>query len=415
MVRAMAAYEITPSPSLIDDRKARYNALVLAVAQALYGISMTTQFLLSGLVGTLLAPQGYEFFATLPLSLMMLANMAAVIPAAMMMRRYGRRAGFMFSSCFAIAGPAVAAHAIYLQSFPLFCAGTMIMGVYQGFSVYFRFAAADTASEAFRPRAISWVLAGGVAAAILGPNLANWTSDLFLPVPFMGAYVAMIGIGVLALVTAALVDSPPPSPAARRGGTGRPLTEIMAQPVFITAALTGMISYGLMNLVMTATPLAMIGCGLQRGDAASVIQWHSLAMFLPSFWTGALISRFGNLRIIVIGLILLALCGFVALAGLNIGNFMIGLMLLGLGWNFAFVGATTLLATCYRPEEQAKTQAANDFLVFGTVAISSFASGGLFYAYGWDVVLYTVLPFVALALGAVMWFALTRKAQRRMA
>lgn len=400
---------------LIDDQKARRNAVVLAVAQALYGISMTTQFLLSGLVGTMLAPQGYEFMATMPLSLMMLANMSAVIPAAMMMRRYGRRAGFMFSSSFAIVGPAVAAYAIYIQSFTGFCAGTMLMGVYQGFSVYFRFAAADTASDEFKPRAISWVLAGGVAAAILGPNIANWTADLFMPVPFMGAYVAMIGIGGLSLITASFVDSPPMPPAARKSGTGRPLREIMSQPVFIVAVICGMISYGLMNLVMTATPLAMIACGLERGDAASVIQWHSLAMFLPSFWTGSLISRFGNLRIMAIGLFLLAACSVVALTGLNIAQFTIGLILLGLGWNFAFVGATTLLATCYRPEEQAKTQAANDFMVFGTVALSSFSSGGLFYAFGWNVVLYTMLPFVALAMLALAWFAIRRKTQSYMA
>ena len=219
MVRPMTTTgDISP---IIDDDKARHNALVLAVAQALYGISMTIQFLLSGLVGSQLAPEGYAFLATLPLSLMMLATMATVIPAAMTMRRYGRRAGFMFSSIFAIAGPAIAAYAITIQSFTLFCAGTMTMGIYQGFSVYFRFAAADTASEAFRPRAISWVLAGGVAAAILGPNIANWTSDMFLPVPFAGAYVAMIGVGCLSLVTASFVDSPPLPPAVRNRGTGR--------------------------------------------------------------------------------------------------------------------------------------------------------------------------------------------------
>jgi len=413
MVAAMTATDATYP--LIDDKKARRNAVVLAVAQALYGISMTTQFLLSGLVGGMLAPEGYEFVATVPLSLMMLANMATVIPAAMIMRRFGRRFGFMFSANFAIVGPAVAAYAIYIQSFAIFCAGTMLMGIYQGFSVYFRFAAADTASDEFKPRAISWVLIGGVAAAFLGPNIANWTSDMFLPIPFMGAYVAMIGIGVLGLITASFVDSPPMTLARRKSGTGRPLREIMAQPVFIVAVVCGMISYGLMNLVMTATPLAMIACGLQRGDAASVIQWHSLAMFLPSFWTGSLISRFGNLRIIAIGLVLLAACSIVALTGLNIEQFIIGLILLGLGWNFAFVGATTLLATCYRPEEQAKTQAANDFMVFGTVAISSFSSGGLFYAFGWNVVLYTMLPFVTLAILALAWFALRRKAHSYMA
>ena len=273
--------------------------------------------------------------------------------------------------------------------------------------MYYRFAAADLASDAFRPKAISWVLIGGVAAALLGPQVLIATCDLLLPVAFAGAFVGLAGLAVAAVAVLSFVDIPNLTPAAR-ADQGRPLGEIMAQPKFVIAVICAMVSYGMMSLVMTATPIAMVACDFDIDDAAFVVQWHAVAMFAPSFITGNLINRFGTTKIIIAGLTLLGACGAVALAGVELENFLIALVLLGLGWNFGFVGATTLVTETYRPAERNKVQAANDFMVFGTVATASFLSGVLLQLFGWETVSMAIFPFITLAGGLILWSAIGR-------
>ncbi|MDX5359806.1 MAG: MFS transporter [Alphaproteobacteria bacterium] len=384
----------------VDDAKARRNAVFLSMSQALYGIVVTTQITLGGLAGAMLAPPGSEKLATLPISLMMLANALTVIPMAMLMRRFGRRAGFLVGAFSAVVFTLVAADAIARGSFWQFTWAALLLGIYQATAGYYRFAAADTASAAFKPKAIAWVMGGGAIAALLGPEMVKYTKDLFLPVQFMGAYVALAGVSLLSIGVVAMVNIPPLPPEVR-ARSGRPILEIMRQRGFIVPAVCAMVSYGLMNLVMTATPLAMVACGLTVNDAAFVVQWHAFAMFATSFVTGHIIARFGASRVIAVGLLMLAGCGVVVLSGLDIGHFWFGLVLLGLGWNFGFIGATTLLTECYRPEERAKTQAANDFLVFGTVTLASFLSGNLFFSSGWETIAVVLFPFVAVGLAAL--------------
>jgi MFS family permease len=271
----------------------------------------------------------------------------------------------------------------------------------------YRFAAAEIADEAFRSKAISLVLAGGVASAIFGPQTAKWSSELFAPVLFAGCYVVIVALCLTAAVLLCFIDLPKPAPVPRRatGQVGaRPLAEIAAQPTFIAAVIAGMVGYGVMSLVMTATPIAMLDCGHVFGDAAFVIQWHALGMFAPSFVTGHLILRFGLTRVMLTGATLLLLCCAINLAGLTIANFWAANVALGVGWNFLFIGATTLLTRTYAAEEKGKVQALNDFLIFGTVAMSSFASGALLSSVGWGMVQIAVMPFVAIAAGAVLWW-----------
>ena len=273
--------------------------------------------------------------------------------------------------------------------------------------LFYRHAAADTADAEFKSKAISLVVAGGVVAAICGPLIAIWSRDLFAPVSFAGCYAAIVVLQLVALGLLAFVDIPRPTAEERRS-SGRPLLTIMRQPTFIVAAASGMIGYGAMSLIMTATPLAILGCGLEFKDAAFVIQWHALGMFAPSFVTGSLINRFGVLKIIVSGALLTTFCVAINLAGIELLNFWSALVLLGIGWNFMFVGGTTLLTRAHTAEERAKTQAANDFLVFGSVALASLGSGAAFHAFGWTTVNVAVLPMLVAVVIAAMWLRARR-------
>jgi MFS family permease len=383
----------------------RRNVLLLAACQAMMMTGGSLLVATSALVGFRLSPD--KSVATLPLALQMLATMLTTIPASLLMQRLGRRAGFLIGSAIGVSGAALAAWAIVAGSFPLFAAGAVLSGVFSGFGSYYRFAAADAASSELRSRAISWVLTGGVVAALVGPNLARWTRG-WLATPFAGSYVALTGVMLLSFVTVLFLDIPRP-PAGERGGGGRPLGVIGAQPVFVVAAIGGMVGYGVMSLVMSATPLAMQAHEYPFADTAFVIQWHALGMFAPSFFTGNLIRRFGVLRVMLAGVVCSAACVLVNLSGTSLVHYWMALLLLGLGWNFQYIGATTLLTEAYAPAERAKTQALNDFLVFTTVTVAVLLAGRLQHSFGWRAVNLGVLPALTIALVAIAWLAHVRR------
>lgn len=393
-------------PVMDGDTLARRNALVLAGAQALGGASPAIVVSLGGIVGSQLVAN--QAFATVPVSLMQLGLATGVIPAAFLMRKLGRRNGYVVGALIGATGASVAAAGAAERLFWLFCLGTFLCGLYSSYVQSYRFAAADTASEAFRPRAISWVMIGGLLAGVIGPQSVYWTRDLTPAAPFAASFLAQ---GVLALLAIGVVMAlrAPPVKETKSGG-GRPLPEIMRQPKFIASVIAALVAYGLMSFVMTAAPIAMVACGHSVGDAALGIQWHVLAMYGPSFLTGRLIARFGKEKVTAFGLLLTALAAVVGLSGLSVAHFWITLILLGIGWNFGFIGATALVTDCYRPEERVKVQAANDFLVFGSVAIASFSSGGLLSAGGWTSVNWLVFPPVAVALALVAWQAMGKRA-----
>jgi MFS family permease len=382
---------------------ARRTVLLLALCQAL---AMTGQSILgttAAIVGNLLAAD--KALSTLPVAVQMTGTMLATVPAALLMARIGRRGGFWTGAAVGAAGAAIAAFAIFLQSFALFCVGTLLIGANTGFVQQYRFAASEVADDAFRSKAISLVLAGGVVSGLFGPETAIWSRDLFAPVAFAGCYAMIAALALASAALLCLVRLPKPPAPALRGG-GRPLVEIATQPLFIVAALAGMVGYGVMSAVMTATPIAMLGCGFTFPDAAFVIQWHALGMYAPSFFTGHLIGRFGVTSILLAGALLLLACGAINLAGVSELHFWSALVLLGIGWNFLFVGATTLLTRSYAASEKAKVQALNDFLIFGTVAVASFASGAVLTGLGWSTVQLAVLPPVAAVVLAVLWLKL---------
>lgn len=386
----------------VDDRLAKRNAVLLALAQALGGASASIVIATGPLVGYMMLDQD-KSLATLPVSAMVLGTAFGTIPAGMIMRRFGRRAGFTGAAILGILSGLLASFAVFRDQFLLFSLACSLGGFAGAFVQQYRFAAADTASDAFKPKAISWVLAGGVLAGVVGPQTVIATKDMFAPIMFAGTYLAQAGLALLSLFLLAFIRIPKPPVQSRKQSGGRPLRAIMTQPRFIVAAACGICSYALMSLVMTATPLAMIACGLSETDAALGIQWHVLAMFGPSFFTGSLIARFGKERIVSIGLTLLAGCSIVALMGIELAHFWTALVLLGLGWNFGFIGATAMLTDTYRPEERNMVQAVNDFLVFGFVAAASFSSGALLNAFGWGTVNVLVFPFVVLCIGLLVW------------
>ncbi|OJJ09384.1 MFS transporter [Alphaproteobacteria bacterium AO1-B] len=394
--------------AFVDDRLAKRNAVLLALAQALGGASASIVITTGSLVGYMMLDED-KALATVPVSAMVLGTAFGTIPAGIIMRRFGRRAGFMGSALVGVASGLLAAYAVLLNHFLLFSFACGLGGFAGAFVQQYRFAAADTASDAFKPKAISWVLAGGVLAGVVGPQTVIATKDMFAPILFAGTYVAQAGLALIAMFLLAFIKIPKPPRQSHKQAGGRPLAQIMKQPRFIVAAACGICSYALMSLVMTATPLAMIGCGLSETDAALGIQWHVLAMFGPSFFTGSLIARFGKERIVSIGLALLAGCAVVALMGLELAHFWTALILLGLGWNFGFIGATAMLTDTYRPEERNLVQAVNDFLVFGFVAAASFSSGALLNAFGWATVNILVFPFVVLCIGLLIWLALAER------
>jgi predicted MFS family arabinose efflux permease len=399
----MSTAEITAQ---FDDLRARRNAIVLAVGQALYGSATVIMFTTAGLIGVQIAPS--KAWATLPISAFVIGTALSTIPAAMLMRAIGRRPGFMLGAFAGTVGALIGVYAIFTRNFQLFILATVLQGVYQAFAQHSRFAAADMASPAFRPKAISWVMTGGVAAGLLGTSLVMFTTDLLAPVTFAGCYAAMAVICTLAIGVLAFVDIPRKEESVA-AGEARPLAEILRQPRLIVAVIAATLSYGMMNLVMTAAPIAMIDCGFTTTTAAWAIQWHVMAMFVPSFFTGQIIARVGAERVCATGLLLLAGAATAGLLGISFGHFAVNLILLGLGWNFGFIGGTTLLTECYRPAERERVQGLNDFAVFGTVAIASLTSGKLLDWFGWASVNIAVYPTVVVALSLILWIMLRRR------
>jgi len=381
---------------------ARRNVRLLSIAQALGGAGPPIVISLGGLVGQALAPD--PALVTLPVSVYNLGLALGTLPAAYVMRRLGRRNAYVLSSVFGVAGGLLAAGGIFASAFLLFCLGTFVAGFYGSYVQSYRFAAAEGVPAPLRAKAISAVMVGGLFAAIIGPQLVIWTREAVPSASFAGSFLSQAALALLAMPALFLLRTPPVAATATQGG-GRPLAEILVMPRYLLSVATGVVSYGLMTFVMTASPVAMVGHGHSVDHAALGIQWHVLAMFVPSFFTGALITRFGKERIAAIGLVLIAGSGAVALSGLDLGHFWISLILLGIGWNFGFIGATAMVTDCHTPEERGKAQGANDFLIFGAVACASFFSGNLLHASGWTAINWMIFPAVAVILVPLLWRA----------
>ena len=345
--------------------------------------------------------------ATVPLSVYAVGIACGTLPTGAISRSYGRRTSFIVGTFCGFLTGAIAAVAILWGSFALFCVATFFGGLYSAVSQSYRFAAADGASSAYRPKAVSWVMAGGVFAGVLGPQLVQWTMDIWPPYLFAASFAAQAVIALIAMAVLAGVDAPKPAPQDLAGG--RPLMQIAREPRFIAAALCGVVSYSLMNLVMTSAPLAMKMCGLGIADSNFGIQWHIVAMFGPSFFTGSLIARLGAPTVVAIGLVLEAVAAMIGLSGITAMHFWVNLIVLGVGWNLGFIGASALVLETHRPNERNKVQAFNDFLVFFVMAIGSFSSGQLLASYGWSAVNIVVFPPVVLALVVLGLGALARR------
>ncbi|MFL6817374.1 MAG: MFS transporter [Bradyrhizobium sp.] len=402
--------DITTASEISDDGRARANVIRLAAAQALTGANSAVIFATGSIVGATLAPD--ISLATVPLSMFVLGLAAGTLPTGAISRAYGRRVAFIIGSGCGVLTGLLAAFAILRGSFVLFCCATFLGGLYGAVSQSYRFAAADGASAAFRPKAVSWVMAGGVFAGVLGPQLVQWTMDIWPPFLFAFSFLVQAAVALLAMAILSGVDAPKPAPADLRGA--RPLLEIVRQPRFIAAAICGIVAYPTMNLVMTSAPLAMKMCRLSLTDSNFGIQWHIVAMFAPSFVTGSLIARFGAPKIIATGLLLEAVAATIGLSGITALHFWAALVVLGIGWNFGFVGASALVLETHRPQERNKVQAFNDFLVFGMMAVGSFSSGQLLANYGWSAVNIVVYPPVLLGLAVLLFASFARRQQGRL-
>ena len=390
---------------LIDDRAALRNALRLAFAVALAGANATVIFATGAIVGSMLAPN--PAYATLSISVFVVGMAAGTLPIGWIARRYGRRAAFMTGAGSGVVTGLLACYAVVTGSFALFCLSTFFGGLYQAAAQSYRFAAADSASDAFRPKAIAWVMAGGVFAGVLGPQLVTYTMDLWQPYLFAVSYLAQAAVALIAMVVLWQVEAPPPLPVDTPDA--RPLMEIVKQPRFVAAVICGVISYGLMNFIMTSAPLAMKLCGHSVTDSNLAIEFHVIAMYLPSFITGSLISRFGAGKVILAGMVLIVLAAVAGLAGQTVYHFWADMILVGLGWNFGFIGATALVTETHRPSERTKVQSFNDFLVFGTMVVGSFSSGRILIDFGWDMVNELVFPLVFVGIAALLWFRRSQK------
>jgi MFS family permease len=396
----------TVTAEISDDARARRNVARLAAAQALTGANSAVIFATGAIVGAAIAPD--ISFATVPLSMYVVGLAAGTLPTGAISRRYGRRTAFIIGTGCGVLTGLLGSFAILHNSFWLFCAATFLGGLYGAVSQSYRFAAADGASAAFRPKAVSWVMAGGIFAGLLGPQLVQWTMNFWQPYLFAFSFLIQAAVAVVAMAILAGVDLP--KPAAADLHAGRPLLEIVRQPRFIAAALCGIIAYPVMNLVMTSAPLAMKMCGLTISDSNFGLQWHIVAMYAPSFFTGSLIARFGAPVIVALGLLFEAAAAVIGLSGITAPYFWATLIVLGMGWNFGFVGASALVLETHTPAERTKVQAFNDFLVFGMMAIGSFSSGQLLANFGWSAVNVVVFPPVALGLCVLMlvWHAKRR-------
>ncbi len=393
----------------ISPSQTKRNVAILVLAQAVLGAQMPILFILGGLAGLSLASN--PCFATLPISMIVLGSVLAATPLSEFMQRFGRRAGFMLGSAFGALGASISAYGLYIQSFYVFIFGALLTGVYMSAQGFYRFAAADTSSPEFRPKAISYVLAGGLLAAIIGPQLVKATSEATV-IPFLGAYIAVIVINLVGSLMFLFLNIPTPSAPSEDAPAGRSRMELLKTPVIAVSIICAMVAYALMNLVMTSTPLAVVGCGFEQDTAADIVSSHVLAMYIPSFFTGHLIARYGAVKIISLGLAILAAAGVTAMSGVVLENFYVALILLGVGWNFGYIGATSMLAASYAPEERGRIQGLNDMLVFGGVVIASLASGGLMNCsggdaqQGWQAVNLAMVPFLALAGAALIWLVL---------
>lgn len=384
-------------PSVYDPTKKNVLILSVCLGMAMTGTSIVVT--ISALVGIALAPD--PALATVPFGLQWVMTVSSTVPLSLLMRRFGRRPVFICGQLVGCCGAAIATFAIFYEDFYFFALGSAIMGIHNACWQYYRFAAADTASDAFKGRAISYVMAGGVFAAIAGPELASQTHGLFEPVLFAGGYFTICCITAVTSVLLFAIEIPRSQP--RKGRAGRPLGVIIRQPVFIVAVLSSMLGYGLMNLSMTSTPLAMKGCGFVVQDTKWIIQAHILGMYLPSFLTGNLIKRFGIYNILIVGAVLMIAAASIAMSGETLGHFALALTILGLGWNFLFIGGTTLLTDAYMPEEKEKVQGCNDLLVFGTVVLTAFFSGTVQHLIGWTAVNAALILPACLVVAAVIW------------
>lgn len=392
-----------------QDGRAKRNVIVLVLAQAFLGAQMPMIFTIGGLAGQSLASNAC--WATLPISMIVLGSMLSATPISGIMQKFGRRVGFLIGVTGGMLGAAIGSYGLYVASFPIFLLGSLFTGIYMSAQGFYRFAAADTASDAFRPKAISYVMAGGLVSAIIGPQIVKATSDAFV-VPFMGTYMAVIALNLFGALIFLGLDIPRPEKAAANAPTGRSRMELLRTPRVAVAMICALVSYALMNLVMTSTPLAVVGCGYETNDAADVVMAHVLAMFVPSFFTGHMIARFGVEKVVGLGLLILTGAGAVALSGVELEQFFIALILLGVGWNFGFIGATSMLAGAHTVEERGRVQGLNDLIVFGGVTVASLASGGLMNCSGgtvqegWNAVNMAMAPFIMLAGGALIWLTL---------
>lgn len=386
--------------------QSRKNVALLCATQALLFTNNTILIAVNGLAGYALASD--KSLATLPVTSYVIGAALTTLPVSHLMRRVGRVNGFTLGTLIGILGALICGYAVYSNSFWTLCLGTLVMGIYNASGQYYRFAAADVASADFKSKAISLVLAGGLVGGVLGPQTSKFTKDL-LPAEFLGSYLALIGFCMVALTLQRMMNIPRLTETERRE-RGRPLMEIARQPSFIVAVMSGMVGYGVMNLLMTATPLAMKSHAHPFSDAAFVIQWHVIAMFAPSFVTGSLIKRFGVRAILFTGVLLSLACVVIALSGVEVMHFWLALIMVGVGWNFMYLGGTTLLTETHAPSEKAKVQGANDMAIFITMAVSSASSGWLFTARGWEVMNYGAVPFLVLTGLAILFVGRRRPA-----
>lgn len=391
--------------ALIIMKYEKKNVALLACCQAMLFTNNVTLFALASLVGFYLADN--KALATLPVTAYVLGAALTTLPASFFMKRFGRQTGFQFGTSVGILGAIICCLGLWQHSFWLLCAGVLVLGVYNAFGQYYRFAAADASSVDFKSRAISLVLAGGLVGGIIGPEMSTYTRSLFA-IPFLGSYASLIVFCLITMGLLAFIRIPAPS-VTEQHEPGRPLLQIMAQPTFIVAVTGSALGYGVMNLLMTVTPLAMGLCGHPYASAAMVLEWHVIGMFAPSFFTGSLIKRFGVLNVMLAGAALEALCVAVSLSGVMVAHFWWSMVLLGIGWNFLYIGGTTLLTDCCRPSERAKAQGTHDLLVFITTATSSFSSGLLMHGNGWSMINYSALPLIAVTGAAIVWLSLRQR------
>jgi len=391
--------------AFVDDDIARRNAMVLAAAQALGGASNIIIYSTASIIGAVLAPA--KGLATLPITCMVIGIWLGTLPVGAIASRFGRRVALQIGSLCGVLSGLTGYLAVVIGAFWLLLLGAFFGGLYAAAQQSYRFAAADTASERMRPKVVSWVLAGGVIAALIGPQLVIFTKDLLPVYLFAASYLGQATLGLAALVLLFLIKVP--RVAEKHAGEARPLAAIIRSPRFVVAVACGVASYSMMNLVMTAAPLAMVDCGHSVTDATLAIQWHVLGMFAPSFVTGSLIVRFGVNRITGLGLGLIALTAAVGISGLTVAHFWTALVLLGVGWNFAFVGATNMVTQCYLPAERTKVQSVNDFLIFGSMAVGSFSSGQLLAYFGWQAVNEVIFPVIFMTGALLVWLTVWRR------